>query len=75
MTLLIKGPNKHTIEQIKDAIYDGIRAVSNLLKDRKSSGSGWSLFERGRLMLRDAHSLQEPWFPELEHSNLLPTAC
>uniref|UniRef100_A0A915EQY6 Uncharacterized protein n=1 Tax=Ditylenchus dipsaci TaxID=166011 RepID=A0A915EQY6_9BILA len=33
VTLLLKGPNKHTIEQIKDAIYDGIRAVFNVLKD------------------------------------------
>jgi len=33
VTLLLKGPNKHTIGQIKDAIYDGIRAVFNVLKD------------------------------------------
>lgn len=32
-TLLIKGPNKHTIQQIKDAIYDGLRAVKNTLDD------------------------------------------
>jgi len=32
-TLLIKGPNKHTIIQIKDAIYDGLRAVKNALDD------------------------------------------
>jgi len=34
VTLLLKGPNKHTVEQIKDAIYDGIRSVFNVLKDR-----------------------------------------
>uniref|UniRef100_A0A0N5AG81 T-complex protein 1 subunit zeta n=1 Tax=Syphacia muris TaxID=451379 RepID=A0A0N5AG81_9BILA len=34
VTLLIKGPNKHTIVQIKDAIHDGLRAVFNTLKDR-----------------------------------------
>lgn len=33
VTLLLKGPNKHTVNQIKDAIYDGIRAVFNVLKD------------------------------------------
>ena len=33
VTLLLKGPNKHTIEQINDAIYDGIRSVFNVLKD------------------------------------------
>lgn len=34
VTLLLKGPNKHTIAQIKDALHDGIRAVYNALGDR-----------------------------------------
>lgn len=33
VTLLIKGPNKHTITQIKDAIHDGLRAVFNTIVD------------------------------------------
>jgi len=33
-TILVKGPNKHTIQQIKDAIYDGLRAVKNTIEDR-----------------------------------------
>uniref|UniRef100_F7ABN1 Chaperonin containing TCP1 subunit 6A n=1 Tax=Xenopus tropicalis TaxID=8364 RepID=F7ABN1_XENTR len=33
VTLLIKGPNKHTITQIKDAIRDGLRAVKNAIED------------------------------------------
>jgi len=32
-TILIKGPNKHTIEQINDAIRDGLRAVKNTIED------------------------------------------
>jgi T-complex protein 1 subunit zeta len=32
-TLLIKGPNKHTIEQIKEAVRDGLRAVKNTIED------------------------------------------
>jgi T-complex protein 1 subunit zeta len=32
-TLLIKGPNKHTITQIKDAINDGLRAIKNAIDD------------------------------------------
>jgi len=32
-TLLIRGPNKFTITQIKDAIRDGLRAVKNALED------------------------------------------
>lgn len=33
VTLLIKGPNSHTITQIKDAIRDGLRAVKNAIED------------------------------------------
>ncbi|RHY19232.1 hypothetical protein DYB32_010264, partial [Aphanomyces invadans] len=32
-SILIKGPNEHTIAQIKDAVRDGIRAVNNTLED------------------------------------------
>lgn len=32
-TVLIKGPNDHTIRQIKDAIRDGLYAVRNLILD------------------------------------------
>jgi len=33
VTLLIKGPNAHTIGQINDAIRDGLRAVKNAVED------------------------------------------
>ena len=33
VTLLLKGPNKHTLTQIKDAIHDGLRAVKNGIED------------------------------------------
>lgn len=33
VTLLIRGPNRHTISQIKDAIRDGLRAVKNAIDD------------------------------------------
>jgi len=32
-TVLIKGPNKHTITQIQDAVRDGLRAVKNAIED------------------------------------------
>jgi T-complex protein 1 subunit zeta len=32
-TILIKGPNKHTIAQIQDSIRDGLRAVKNTIED------------------------------------------
>jgi len=33
VALLIKGPNKHTITQIKEAVYDGLRAIKNAIDD------------------------------------------
>jgi T-complex protein 1 subunit zeta len=33
-TILIKGPNEHTIAQVKDAIRDGLRAVKNTFDDQ-----------------------------------------
>jgi len=33
VTLLLKGPNKHTLTQIKDAVRDGLRAVVNAIED------------------------------------------
>lgn len=33
-TILIKAAAKHTLTQIKDAIYDGLRAVKNAIEDR-----------------------------------------
>lgn len=33
VTILIKGPNKHTLMQTKDALRDGLRTVKNALED------------------------------------------
>ena len=33
-TLLIRGPNKHTLDQIKDAARDGMRAIKCALEDK-----------------------------------------
>uniref|UniRef100_A0A0A9XYW2 T-complex protein 1 subunit zeta n=1 Tax=Lygus hesperus TaxID=30085 RepID=A0A0A9XYW2_LYGHE len=43
-TLLIKGPNDHTIAQIKDAVRDGLRAVKNAL-DASVVTAGAGAFE------------------------------
>lgn len=34
VTILMKGPNKHTLMQIKDAIRDGLRAINNAIEDK-----------------------------------------
>ncbi|XP_034827490.1 T-complex protein 1 subunit zeta [Maniola hyperantus] len=34
VTILIKGPNKHTLIQIKDAVRDGLRAINNAIEDK-----------------------------------------
>jgi len=33
-TLLLQGPNVHTIDQIKDAVRDGLRAAKNAVEDQ-----------------------------------------
>ncbi|KAI6046006.1 chaperonin Cpn60/TCP-1 family [Pisolithus marmoratus] len=33
VTLLIKGPNPHTTQQVQDALRDGLRAVKNAIED------------------------------------------
>lgn len=34
VTILIKGPNAHTIAQIKDAVRDGLRSIYNMIVDK-----------------------------------------
>lgn len=34
VTILMKGPNKHTLIQIKDAVRDGLRAINNAIDDK-----------------------------------------
>ncbi|BEI82702.1 hypothetical protein CcaverHIS002_0305700 [Cutaneotrichosporon cavernicola] len=34
VTMLIKGPNAHTMNQIQDALRDGFRAVKNAIEDK-----------------------------------------
>lgn len=34
VTLLIKGPNQHTIAQVTDAVRDGLRSVYNMIVDK-----------------------------------------
>lgn len=34
VSILIKGPNAHTIAQVNDAVRDGLRAVKNTIEDR-----------------------------------------
>jgi T-complex protein 1 subunit zeta len=33
-TILIRGPNDHTISMIKEAVRDGLRAVKNVYDDK-----------------------------------------
>jgi hypothetical protein len=43
-TILLKGPNDHTLSQLKDAVRDGLRAVKNTLQD-KAVVAGAGAFE------------------------------
>jgi T-complex protein 1 subunit zeta len=52
-TLLLQGPNSHTIAQIKDAVRDGLRAVKNAIED-KAMVPGAGAYELAAAMhLRD----------------------
>jgi len=51
-TILVKGPNDHTISIIKDAIRDGVRAVKNVYDDQCVLPGG------GAFELAAYHSLQ-----------------
>ncbi|KAI8986330.1 T-complex protein 1 zeta subunit [Pilobolus umbonatus] len=42
VTLLLKGPNPHTIAQINDAVRDGLRAVKNTIEDKSVVPGGGS---------------------------------
>jgi len=44
-TLLLKGPNEHTIAQLKDAVRDGMRAVVNVCEDEAvvPGGGAWEI--------------------------------
>jgi T-complex protein 1 subunit zeta len=44
VTILIKGPNPHTIAQVNDAVRDGLRAVKNAIED-KAVVAGGGAFE------------------------------
>jgi T-complex protein 1 subunit zeta len=52
-TILIRGPNKHTIQQINDATRDGLRAVKSAMED-KALVPGAGAFEVGayRMLMR-----------------------
>jgi len=53
-TILVKGPNDHTIAQIKDAIRDGLRAVKNVIDD-KAVVPGAGAFEIAAYAALSAH--------------------
>jgi len=41
-TIMLKGPNEHTIAQLKDAVRDGMRAVVNTIEDSAVMPGGGS---------------------------------
>ena len=53
-TILLKGPDQHTIAQLKDAVRDGLRAVTNTINDEcVIPGAGaFEIILHSRLMSR-----------------------
>jgi len=52
-TILLQGPNNHTIAQINDAIRDGLRAVKNAVEDRAVVPGGGAFEIAAAINLRE----------------------
>jgi len=55
-TLLLQGPNTHTIDMIKDAVRDGLRAVKNAMEDGAVVPGGGAFELAAALYLRNTVS-------------------
>lgn len=53
VTILMKGPNKHTLVQIKDAVRDGLRSINNALEDKALIPGAGAFEVRANLKLRE----------------------
>ncbi|KAK0528085.1 T-complex protein 1 subunit zeta [Tilletia horrida] len=58
VTILIKGPNAHTIAQIQDAVRDGLRSVKNALEDNSliPGGGAFEISAAAQLVQNTAKS-------------------
>ncbi|OMJ14830.1 T-complex protein 1 subunit zeta [Smittium culicis] len=52
VTILLKGPNKHTLAQLNDAVRDGLRAVKNAIEDECLVAGAGSFFVGCNLFLQ-----------------------
>ena len=61
-TILIKGPDGHTIAQIKDAVRDGLRAVKNTIEDKcvVPGGGAFEIAAHRALMAEFVRALSIP---------------
>ena len=70
VTLLIRGPNRHTIAQIKDAIRDGLRAVKNCIDDKQGTSRHTELAVKLSLVVPGAGAFEIACHQHLiEYSN------
>lgn len=53
-TVLIHGSNNHVVQQLKDAVRDGLRAVANVIKDKLVVPGG------GAFWMSASHYLKQP---------------
>jgi len=64
-TLLLQGPNTHTIDQIKDAVRDGLRAVKNAVEDRALVPGGGAFELAAAAHLKDVVAKRTKGRPKL----------
>lgn len=53
VTILMKGPNKHTLAQIKDAVRDGLRSINNAIEDKCLIPGAGAFEVRANIKLRE----------------------
>lgn len=70
-TVLLKGPNDHTIAQLKDAVNDGLRAVYNAIEDKVRRPLNLTLPS----CLLTGGRLRRPLFPAPARSSWLRTTA
>ena len=68
---MIKGPNKHTLSQIKDAIHDGLRAVKNAIDDCRCSRTNSEARHLSISFLPGIHLLGHDMLPTLQVWNYM----
>jgi len=75
-TILVKGQNPHTVNQVKDAIRDGLRAVKNAIEDESVvPGAGAFEIAAHHFLMRAAGAEHTEAYPNIKGRVKLGVRC